>query len=194
MNGSSNHSCTIRYSSLNLQAANTCGVRSPRVAVHLHLHYVELLDELLRDIAHIPGKFDLFVTTTRSATSLSEQIHAWFPSAIVWQTENRGRDIGPFIDAIERHNLDQYELVLKVHGKRSVNTEGYMEAVQALFGPEVRTGDDWRRGLIRPLLASSWRVAAIFNAFAADVALGMVGAARFVCQVPDSHGSAYALL
>lgn len=174
------------------QAAPAGGL--PRVAVHIHVHYTELLGELLEDVANLPGEIDLFVTTTQPIGPVATQVHGRFPRAKVWRTENRGKDIGPFIDAIARYKLDEYELVLKLHGKKSLNLPGYLEAVQNLFGKEIRNGDDWRRGLITPLAANRCQVAGIYQAFAADAALGMVGAARFICRVPDIDQATYRTL
>ena len=166
----------------------------PRVAVHIHAHYTDLLDELLNDVAHLPGEIDLFVTTTQPVRPVAAQVRQRFPRATVWQTENRGKDIGPFIDAIARYELDQYDLVLKLHGKKSLNLPEYLKAIQALFGGEIQNGDDWRRGLITPLTINKQRVSEIYQAFITDPTLGMVGAARFICRVPDVDGVAYEVL
>lgn len=185
------------YAPLNLpmkSGLGTKGAKLPRVAVHIHVHYTDLLDELLEDASHLPGEPDIFVTTTQPVESIVGRVQARFPRATVWQPENRGKDLGPFIDALQRHQLDEYDLVLKLHGKKSLNRAEYLKAVQALFGNVIRNGDDWRRGLIRPLTANQKRVTQIYQAFAADATLGMVGAARFICRAPDADESGYELL
>ncbi|OZI54926.1 glycosyltransferase [Bordetella genomosp. 5] len=167
---------------------------APRVAVHIHLHYTDLLDEMLDAVAHLPGPFDLFITTNQDAQALRDATHARFPGAQVWQCPNVGKDIGPFIDALQRHRLHEYELVLKLHGKKSRNQPSYMNAVRGLFGKDIQDGDDWRRKLVAPISGSTARVQAIYDAFEADPQLGMVGAARFICRAPDADASAYLAL
>lgn len=166
----------------------------PRVAVQIHVHYTDLLGELLDAASRLPGTPHIFVTTTQPADTILAQVRSRFPSAMVWQSENRGKDIGPFIDALHRYDLDSYDLVLKLHGKKSLNDPQYLKAIQALFGESIRNGDDWRRGLIEPLARSTERVMGIYQAFAADPSLGMVGAAQFICRAPDANAQAYACL
>ena len=163
----------------------------PRVAVHLHLHYPDLADELMREILHLPQPFDLFVTTTRPAGELRARIQADCPDARVWETPNQGKDIGPFVDALVRYRLDRYDLVLKLHGKKSRNQPGYLQVIRQLFGPDIQDGDDWRRKLIRPLAGSRDRVLRIYRAFAEDPGIGAAGAARFICTAPDADAAAY---
>lgn len=179
------------YRVLDLPAVAEQTPPTPSVAVHLHVHYTELLDELLDAVANIPGDFRLFVTTTQAADPVAATVHARFPQAQVWQTPNQGKDIGPFIDALCRHRLDQYALVLKLHGKKSRNQPGYLQAVRALFGNDIADGDDWRRKLVAPIAGNPQRILQIWQAFENDPELGMVGAARFICQAPDADPDAY---
>ncbi|MFJ1300402.1 glycosyltransferase [Pseudomonadota bacterium AL_CKDN230030165-1A_HGKHYDSX7] len=182
-----------RYRTLSLNRP-AAAPAAPRVAVHIHLHYADLLDEMLDAVAHLPGEFDLFITTNDDAQALRDATHARFPAAHVWQCPNLGKDIGPFIDALQRYRLHEYELVLKLHGKKSRNQPSYMNAVRGLFGKDIQDGDDWRRKLVAPISGSTARVQAIYDAFEADPQLGMVGAARFICRAPDADASAYQAL
>ncbi len=163
----------------------------PRVAVHVHSPYTVQLDELLDAVAALPGAPDVFVTTTQPADTIQARVRARIPQAVVWQTPNQGKDIGPFIDALNRHRLDQYDLVLKLHGKKSRNQPSYLAAVRGLFGADIRDGDDWRRRLIRPIAGSRERVLRIYRAFHDDPALTMAGAARFICEAPDADPEGY---
>lgn len=181
------------YRLLALPAAEPTG-STPRVAVHIHVHYTELLAELLDAAAHIPERFDLFVTTTQPGDTVAAAVNTRFPNAHVWQTPNQGKDIGPFIDALHRHRLDTYDLVLKLHGKKSRNDSNYLAAVRGLFGNDIADGDDWRRKLIAPIAGNPERIRQIWRAFAEDPALGMVGAAKFICEAPDADPAAYARL
>lgn len=187
-----------RYSVVDLSlvpghaAANV--VPAPRVAVHLHLHYTELLDEMLQALDNLPTPFSLFVTCTQPVDALLPTIHARFPAAVVDQCANQGRDIGPFMSVLQRHALHEFDLVLKVHGKQSRNDPNYLKAIQRLFGPSIQGGDDWRRGLVSAIAGSPERVRAIYQAFEQHPQLGMVGAAQFICRAPDADTQAYAAL
>ena len=110
-----------------------------KVAVVLHLFYPELIAEIRNYLRNIIEPFDLFVTTPHEGA-----VHLIFDgfadtavTICVALSENRGRDIGPFLALQKRHLFDPYEAVLKIHGKRSM----YSDA-----------GDLWRQRLFKELI------------------------------------------
>lgn len=163
----------------------------PTIAVHLHIHFVEPLEELLDTLGGLGVSFDLFVTTTDPSGCVRQSVHARFPQATVLQLPNKGKDIGPFLQVLEQERLDRYDLVLKLHGKRSRNDPEYMDVVRTLFGNDIVDGDDWRRKLIAPIAGTPVRVARILQAFAEDPKLGMLGAEKFICSAPDANSDPY---
>lgn len=183
----------IRYAKLT--AAAMAGPLPPlRIAVHLHLHYHDLLDELAGYVDNIPAPFDLFVTVNESSAALEDTLRQRFANVTVLVVENRGKDVGAFIAALNRFDLERYNLVLKVHSKKSLNLASYIGAVQSLFGSDVVDGAAWRRQLLEPVLGSPEAVGAVLAAFAADPGLGMVGSAKFVCSTPDADAALFASL
>lgn len=164
---------------------------SLRVAVHLHLHYLDLLEEFIGYLDNISVPFDLFVTVTQPIPDLGAELGRRFPRVAVLEVENRGKDIGGFIAALNRFDLHRYDLVLKLHSKKSLNFDSYIRVVQALFGADVADGASWRRQLIDPVLGSPKAVAGVLDAFRADPALGMVGSAKFICSAPDADAAMY---
>lgn len=95
-----------------------------KLAVHLHLHYFEQLPEILKYLQALNGvEYDLFVTMTQEDKDIAAQILTEHPCAQIWVVENRGYDIGPFIEFLHRIDLNEYEYVLKLHtkGKKSGN-------------------------------------------------------------------------
>ena len=95
-----------------------------KLAVHLHLYYLEQLDEILEKLCNLLEiDFDLFVTMSKVDEEVKRKILNKFSNAKVFVVANRGYDIGPFIWFLHQINLDDYEYVLKVHtkGKKSSN-------------------------------------------------------------------------
>lgn len=95
-----------------------------KLAVHLHIYYTEQLPELLKYLHNLKNQdYDLFVTMVADNKDIVAKIKAEHPAATIWQVENRGYDIGPFIDFLHKIDLDNYEYVLKLHtkGKKSKN-------------------------------------------------------------------------
>ncbi len=61
--------------------------------------------------------YDLYVTMTAKDEKAENKIKQAFPRATIWQVENRGYDIGPFIEFLHKINLDSYDYILKIHTK-----------------------------------------------------------------------------
>jgi lipopolysaccharide biosynthesis protein len=131
-----------------------------RVAVVLHLYYPELWAEMRESIARISEPFDLFVSLTNgTSTHMRPKVLKDYPHAWVFDFENHGRDIGPFLVFLQSGALFRYELICKLHTKRS---------------PHEPDGDAWRRALIDGVLGSSRQIEDILSRFRSDPDLGMV--------------------
>lgn len=61
--------------------------------------------------------YDLYVTMTAKDEEAETKIKQAFTKVTIWQVENRGYDIGPFIDFLHKINLDSYDYILKIHTK-----------------------------------------------------------------------------
>ncbi len=95
-----------------------------KLAVHLHLYYKEQLPKIVKYLKNLDGvDYDLFVTMVEDDEQVKLKILAEFPNSKIWVVENRGYDIGPFIEFLHRIDLRDYEYVLKVHTKRLLNGE-----------------------------------------------------------------------
>ncbi len=98
------------------------------------------------------------------------------PHAYVFDfVEDRGRDIVRFLALLGTGVLFQYELVCKLHSKRS---------------PYVPDADGWRRALIDGILGSSRQVDQIVSSFRSDPDLGMVVADENIYSA-DEHWSGH---
>jgi lipopolysaccharide biosynthesis protein len=131
------------------------------IAVVVHLYYPDIWKEMRAAIGRIPYDFDLFVTLVAGTSDHMENvIRADFPHVYVFTfSEDRGRDIARFIALLQTGVLFQYELICKLHSKRSTY---------------VSDGDEWRRSLIDGILGDSDRIRHIVENFRSDSDLGMV--------------------
>jgi lipopolysaccharide biosynthesis protein len=140
-----------------------------RVGVVVHVYYPELFDEIIGQLAAIPVTFDLLVT---NASGESIDVNPGrlprASSIVILEVDNHGRDILPLVQLVNAGLLDPYQLVLKIHTKRSAWRDGYAE----LAG----TGASWRGELLDGLLGDVVNVASILNAFATSPRLGLVTA------------------
>ena len=135
------------------------GAMKGKVAVVVHLYYVEMLDEFVSYLKNIPMPFDLYLTTPTAETdAIREKIKSDLPNCKmcrVIKCENSGRDIGPFSVEVANFLVD-YDYICKIHTKREV------------------LGTGWRSLILRNLLGDKQLVKTVFAAFAADPHLGMI--------------------
>ena len=139
-------------------------IGSPRIAVHLHLFYTDLADELCKYLGHIPRDFDLFVSVPKSNVDLEAlqvQFRARLPRADLielWHCENRGRDLAPlFADLADI--VPRYDLFCHFHSKKSSHNLAHA---------------DWRRFLSHHILGSRPIVASILETFELEPELGLL--------------------
>ncbi len=138
-------------------------VGTPRVVVVVHVFFPELVDEILSELPSIPVPFDLIIT---NASGTHVDINCPAARCVrVLDVENRGRDMWPLLQVVNAGLLDPYEMVLKLHTKRSEWRHGH-----ELAG----TGGEWRRGLLRDLVGSRKQVERILETFARNPRIGIV--------------------
>ncbi|TDQ92452.1 methyltransferase family protein [Paraburkholderia silvatlantica] len=134
--------------------------RSGPIAVVVHLYYEDLWPEIRAALGAIEESFDLFVSVQSTASErIVNDIKSFYPLAKVMRFENRGRDVLPFVALINSGVLFNYELVCKVHTKRSLHRDD---------------GDQWRNSLLAGILGSNAQVERIARAFDTDPDVGIV--------------------
>jgi lipopolysaccharide biosynthesis protein len=147
--------------------------RAGRIAVVAHLYYEDIWPEIRTALAAIEESFDLFVSVGLNASErIVMDIKSFYPLAKVLRFENRGRDVLPFMALINSGVLFNYDLICKVHSKRSLHRED---------------GDRWRNTLLGGVLGSNTLVERIGRAFKSDPDLGIVVAQGQIYGSRDEH-------
>jgi len=154
-----------------------------RLAVIVQLYYTDLWDEFKSYLQNITDQFDLYVTITEGVLSMEDfqskaaTIKQAFPNASVIMVQNKGLDIGPFV--LTLHSILQqkleYEYVIKLHTKRSINTMG-------------EGGDQWRQELIHSLLGTPQKYYDNLQKFH-DPQVGMIGCRKWVIDHLETNTS-----
>ncbi|MEB0120483.1 rhamnan synthesis F family protein [Pseudomonas sp. CCI1.2] len=146
------------FRSVQLGTARAPGVR---VAVVVHLYYVDLLDEILTYLPGIVEPFDLYVTTPFEAdvSRILNSSATCAASVTIRVSENRGRDIGPFMSLYLSGVLDGYSAVLKLHSKKSKYSN---------------LGAQWRKSIYDSLMGSSLVIRKTLKLFE-NQTVGIVG-------------------
>ena len=139
-----------------------------RIAVVIHLYYPDLWDELADTLAHLPERFDLFVSCPfRIAGALRMRVRMRFPDATVVGVQNLGRDVLPFLLWLRTVSATAYQYVLKLHGKKSVHI---LDGAQGPFAG----GDMWRQQALEGLVGTPDHARAIVDSLDRQPQIGMV--------------------
>lgn len=152
------------------------------IAVHLHLHYMSMwpkIKEYLQNLGQHP--YHLYVTLTEDNPSIVKEIKTFCPQATVWLVENRGYDLGPFVDFVNKVDLSSYDLVLKIHTKNP-----FRGPITWLNGYGV-TRKWWVKLLFSALLESPEVVDKNLAAFVSCPKLGMLSSRYVITSDPKCY-------
>ena len=129
-------------------------------AVILHVFYPHIFPELAACLSTLDDDFDLYISLPKSMADFTTDIFAIFPHARIILAENRGRDILPFLQIINKIQTLGYSCILKLHTKQS---------------PHRQDGEFWRREVYEQLVGSRENVARIKSRIQQDSQAGIIG-------------------
>ena len=91
-----------------------------KILVHLHLYYLDMLEQML-DLLKSLDKvdYDLYVTTSSDFRE-QEKVKTFHPQSQILPVPNRGYDLAPFVYVLQQVNLDDYDYIIKLHTKRDL--------------------------------------------------------------------------
>ncbi|MBR1604624.1 MAG: hypothetical protein IJ660_00780 [Alphaproteobacteria bacterium] len=132
------------------------------------------IKQLLSHIEDYP--YDLFVTMTKEQPELIQDIKNFHSNSWVKVVENRGYDIGPFIEFLHNIDLQKYDLILKIHTKN--NAPGSVTHI----GPYIIGRELWAKLLIHSLLGTPQQFKKNIKLFAKNKSLGMIGSQYLISR------------
>lgn len=114
-------------------------LKNQKIAVHLHVFYVDLLEEFLTAFKQFHFFYDLFITTDSDdkKAEIEEILSANSQEAQVFVTGNIGRDVLPMLKL--KNYLSTYDFVGHFHTKKSKEADFW-------------AGQSWREELIDMLV------------------------------------------
>ena len=163
----------LRVLSTNLALTRVLGSRPAmgtvmlRTAAILHLYYDDLTDDLMDRVDLLPGDVHVIATTTDEARRVSIEARLaararQYQHEVRIVASNRGRDISALLVGCADVLGDaSYDLVVKLHGKRSLQDD-------------VNASAWFRRHLFDNLLPDEAAVTELYDWFATDPQLGIV--------------------
>ncbi len=132
------------------------------VAMVIHVFYSDIWrEELLPYLSHIKTtKFDLYITVPKCMSDAEIiNIIKEYPTATLYQTENRGRDVLPFLQVMNIIGTKTYDYICKLHTKKSAGRD---------------LGTVWRKLLYFDLIGSNTTVTNIIKTFETNSTIGMI--------------------
>ncbi len=128
------------------------GSRKTDIAVIIHIFYPELAGEIHEFLKRIPSDSDVFITVPEESylPKIIDLFQYTANSLYIAVSENKGRDVYPFVKMMQSHDFSHYAMVLKLHTKKSKYSS---------------LGDTWRKNLYSGLLPSAAKIDQLHSVF-----------------------------
>ncbi len=153
--------------------------KNVKILVCLHLFYPELWYAISKYLSNLNGyNYDLIITCTEKHynKNIINKIKIFKPDTQILIYPNIGFDIAPFIDVINKTNLDKYDIVFKIHSKGTARKLIYI--YEQLFKQ-----DDWffnlYNGILGPITTHT-TIDHLYN----DTKTGIVAAQNLIINDP----------
>lgn len=144
-----------------------------KLAVVVHLFYIDLWPDIEARLAHISEPFDLFVTLNARDKDFVPAVRQKDVAVHTYIVPNRGRDVLPFLYVARRLRAAGYETVLKIHSKKSKHRED---------------GSSWFSGMLSALLPDAKAVTGILSLLE-DKETGLIGSEQHLVSLKRHMGS-----
>lgn len=150
----------------NLQSNKNCDelYKKCLIAIHAHVFYPELMEEILQYTSNIRFRYDLYISTdnvdkeNKIMNYIKNSKSCTARKTFVQVYPNKGRDIVPLIFQMKK-NINKYRYICHIHTKKSLH---------ATFG------DVWREYLYKNLLGSKMVVDEIMCMFENNPKIGLI--------------------
>ena len=145
-----------------IEEINSSFKKTRDVCIVFHIYYQDIAQDILtRYLASLSEKVDLIVTTSVALSGAwIDNLRRFFHNSLyIITTENRGRDIRPFLLAYRLIAAKKYKFACKIHTKTT---------------PDAIAEDYWRNQLIGSLLKSPEEVDEIIQALMRNKDLGLI--------------------
>lgn len=133
-----------------------------RIAVQVHMFYLDTIDETIESLNKIPYKFDCYISTDseekKSIILMKLKSDCKCDDYYVEVFKNRGRDVAPFL--VQMHKVyKKYDYICHIHSKKTKTNDH---------------GNEWRKYIFNHLFGSEDYIRRIFNIFEADETIGIL--------------------
>lgn len=150
-----------------------------KIAVHIHLFYPKLTGHYIRLLRNFPYNFKLIITSCSDFPEVKEKFQKAFKDVEYRVVPNKGRDLGAFIYALNEFNLEQYDLIIKLHSKS--NKGQNLISPWLINNHQVLNRRYWRNSMEYALAGNKKQSAKLVKIFE-EGKTGLAGAKRFFTE------------
>jgi len=133
-----------------------------QIAIHVHLYYEELINEIINKTNNIPCRFDLYISiankTIKKKIENSIKLNSKAEKFEVKLLPNKGRDILPLLIQL-KNVIKNYKYFCHIHTKKSNH---------------IVFGDEWRNYLYNNLIGNNEIISEILTDFENNQKLGFI--------------------
>ncbi len=135
-------------------------VPSAEVAIIAHVFYIDLWKEIFGYLKQLTTPYDLYITVPpHIELETLQELFADLPEINIYMSENRGRDVLPFLQTLSHIGSDSYSYICKLHTKKTGDSP---------------LGHVWRKLLYFDLLGSQEWVGEIIETFKTNPKAGQI--------------------
>lgn len=140
-----------------------------KIAVVLHVFYIDKIPEILEYTANIPYEYSLYFTVfEEQKEQLENLLDTKGIECEIISYPKQGYNIAPFLAVLPKLQTSGYDLVCKIHTKKgAANREKHVTSID----------NTWFKLLMDPVLGSEQTIKKIVKAFQEHEDLGMLGSA-----------------
>jgi len=154
---------TIKVSNKNIIVnAQHCRIESNiRIAIHLHVHYIDVYRKYIKIMSSYTFPFRLFITTSvesyrEDIKQIADEQHINISDDDIIVCKNKGRDVLPWLKLY--HKISEYEIVGHFHTKKTAWSEEWI-------------GESWQNEIFDSLVSPAEE---IINYLAQNPQIGIV--------------------
>lgn len=149
-----------------------------KIAVCVHLYYVELFHEIAEYLDHFQDiPYDLFFTMPRENKAFLPVLRKKYRNAKIIVTENIGFDIYPFLCFLKEIDLKEYDVIFKLHSKKNIPNSFSRNGIDL-------SGSKWRDYMFNALLRTPERILHVLRIMERHPHIGMLCAQEVLLQGP----------
>lgn len=136
--------------------------KTVRIAVQIHMFYLDTLEETISYLNQLPYAFDCYIST--NTVEKKKQIEDTMKETckchnlFVEVFENRGRDVAPFLMQMKERIL-QYDYIGHIHSKKTKTNDH---------------GNEWRKYIFQHLFGNEEYLKRVFNLFETNPDIGIL--------------------